>query len=78
MKFGKFFNLKPYDTNLIAWLVENHLLMSNVAQKLDLADPSVIRSFADKVTTPERLDLLYLLTTADIRGTSHKVWNQWK
>ena len=78
MKFGKFFNLAPNDTLLVAWLVENHLLMSNVAQKLDLADPSVIRSFADKVTTPERLDLLYLLTTADIRGTSHKVWNQWK
>jgi len=78
MKFGKLFNLKPHDTNLIAWLVENHLLMSNVAQKLDLADPSVIRSFANKVATPERLDLLYLLTTADIRGTSHKVWNQWK
>lgn len=77
-KFGKFFNLDLNDTNLIAWLVENHLLMSNVAQKLDLADPSVIRSFANKVSPPEHLDLLYLLTTADIRGTSHKVWNQWK
>ena len=78
LRFGKKFQLSSYDTNLIAWLVRNHLLMSNVAQKMDLADPTVIRNFAKEVNNIERLDLLYLLTTADIRGTSHKVWNQWK
>ena len=77
-KFGRTFNLSTHDIQTISWLVKNHLLMSNVAQKLDLADPSVIRSFANEVQNQERLDLLYLLTTADIRGTSHKVWNQWK
>ena len=77
-KFGRIFNLNTTDIKTISWLVKNHLLMSNVAQKLDLADPSVIRSFANEVQNQGRLDLLYLLTTADIRGTSHKVWNQWK
>ena len=77
-RFGRMFNLSTPDIQTISWLVKNHLLMSNVAQKLDLADPSVIRSFANEVQNQDRLDLLYLLTTADIRGTSHKVWNQWK
>ena len=77
-KFGRMFNLPALEVETIAWLVKNHLLMSNVAQKLDLADPTVIRSFADEVKNQERLDLIFLLTTADIRGTSHKVWNQWK
>ena len=77
-KFGRMFYLSTPDIQTISWLVKNHLLMSNVAQKLDLADPSVIRSFANEVQNQDRLDLLYLLTTADIRGTSHKVWNQWK
>ena len=77
-KFGRMFNLPALEVETIAWLVKNHLLMSNVAQKLDLADPTVIRSFADEVQNQERLDLIFLLTTADIRGTSHKVWNQWK
>ena len=77
-RFGRTFNLSTPDIQTISWLVKNHLLMSNVAQKLDLADPSVIRSFANEVQNQDRLDLIYLLTTADIRGTSHKVWNQWK
>ncbi|HEU5284471.1 MAG TPA: [protein-PII] uridylyltransferase [Burkholderiales bacterium] len=66
------------DTELIAWLVERHLYMSSVAQKRDLADPSVIAEFARAVQTERRLAALYLLTVADIRGTSPKVWNAWK
>ncbi|MDO9284251.1 MAG: ACT domain-containing protein, partial [Aquabacterium sp.] len=55
-----------------------HLTMSTVAQKEDLSDPDVIRAFADKVGSVRRLTALYLLTVADIRGTSPKVWNAWK
>jgi [protein-PII] uridylyltransferase len=66
------------DTELIGWLVERHLYMSSVAQKRDLADPSVIAEFARVVQNDRRLAALYLLTVADIRGTSPKVWNAWK
>jgi [protein-PII] uridylyltransferase len=63
---------------LIVWLVEQHLTMSQVAQKQDTTDPAVIRAFADLVGSDRRLSALYLLTVADIRGTSPKVWNAWK
>jgi [protein-PII] uridylyltransferase len=66
------------DTDLVAWLVEHHLTMSHVAQKQDIADPAVIRRFAHLVGNDRRLVALYLLTVADIRGTSPKVWNAWK
>ncbi|RLJ65131.1 [protein-PII] uridylyltransferase [Sulfurisoma sediminicola] len=66
------------DSDLIPFLVEHHLTMSAVAQKQDLADPDVIRAFAGVVKTSRRLTALYLLTVADIRGTSPKVWNAWK
>src|SRR4029077_5681492 len=66
------------DTELVAWLVEQHLMMSSTAQKQDLSEPEVIRAFAEKVKTDRRLVALYLLTVADIRGTSPKVWNAWK
>ncbi|MDR0996569.1 MAG: [protein-PII] uridylyltransferase [Zoogloeaceae bacterium] len=66
------------DAELIPWLVGEHLSMSQVAQKADLSDPQVIADFADRVGTPRRLVALYLLTVADIRGTSPKVWNNWK
>ncbi|HEX8962356.1 MAG TPA: [protein-PII] uridylyltransferase [Rhodocyclaceae bacterium] len=66
------------DADLVAFLVEHHLTMSNVAQKQDLADPDVLRAFADVVKTERRLTALYLLTVSDIRGTSPKVWNAWK
>jgi [protein-PII] uridylyltransferase len=62
----------------VVFLVEQHLTMSQVAQKQDLADPEVILAFARKVGTERRLTALYLLTVADIRGTSPKVWNAWK
>ncbi|WP_088283955.1 [protein-PII] uridylyltransferase [Ideonella sp. A 288] len=66
------------DASLIEFLVRQHLTMSTVAQKEDLSDADVVRAFADKVGTPRRLTALYLLTVADIRGTSPKVWNAWK
>ena len=66
------------DTELVVFLVEHHLTMSSVAQKQDVDDPDVARAFADKVGDERRLVALYLLTVADIRGTSPKVWNGWK
>jgi len=66
------------DTQLVVWLVEQHLMMSATAQKQDLSDPDVIVAFAHKVGDLRRLTALYLLTVADIRGTSPKVWNAWK
>lgn len=70
--------LKPEDTELVAFLVEQHLTMSQVAQKQDLSDPDVISAFAATVGDERHLTALYLLTVADIRGTSPKVWNAWK
>ncbi len=70
--------LDDTDTSLVEWLVEHHLSMSNVAQKQDLSDLDVIRRFGDVVKTERRLTALYILTHADIRGTSPKVWNGWK
>jgi [protein-PII] uridylyltransferase len=66
------------DTQLIEFLVRHHLTMSRIAQKEDLADAQVIQAFARLVGTPRGLVALYLLTVADIRGTSPKVWNAWK
>ncbi len=66
------------DTQLIEFLVLHHLTMSRIAQKEDLSDASVITDFARLVGSPRRLAALYLLTVADIRGTSPKVWNAWK
>jgi [protein-PII] uridylyltransferase len=77
-RFGKLHGLAKEDTNLVAWLVESHLKMSATAQKMDLSDPNVIEQFAQFVKTPTRLKALYLLTVADIRGTSPAVWNAWK
>ncbi|MCG6874748.1 MAG: [protein-PII] uridylyltransferase [Betaproteobacteria bacterium] len=71
-------DLAPEDTDLVAFLVEHHLTMSTFAQKRDLADPDVVAEFARIVRTERRLIALYLLTVADIRGTSPKVWNAWK
>ena len=66
------------DTQLIEFLVREHLTMSRIAQKSDLSDPDVIAAFAKRVGTERYLTALYLLTVADIRGTSPKVWNAWK
>ena len=66
------------DTQLIEFLVREHLFMSRMAQKEDLSDPEVIAGFAKRVGNERFLTALYLLTVADIRGTSPKVWNAWK
>ncbi|HQQ68749.1 MAG TPA: [protein-PII] uridylyltransferase [Alicycliphilus sp.] len=66
------------DAQLAEFLVREHLTMSQVAQKQDLSYPDVIRAFAQRVGNERRLTALYLLTVADIRGTSPKVWNAWK
>ena len=64
--------------NFIEFLVQHHLTMSRIAQKEDLSDPAVVQGFARLVGNERRLTALYLLTVADIRGTSPKVWNAWK
>ncbi len=66
------------DTHLVVWLVEQHLTLSATAQKQDLSDPEVISAFAGKIKNDRYLVALYLLTVADVRGTSPKVWNAWK
>ena len=66
------------DGRLIEFLVREHLTMSTVAQKQDLSDPDVIGAFAHRVGNERNLTAMYLLTVADIRGTSPKVWNAWK
>ncbi|AKC87508.1 [protein-PII] uridylyltransferase [Pseudoxanthomonas suwonensis] len=70
--------LSEADTGLVVWLVEQHLRMSMTSQKQDISDPDVVRAFATLVGDRERLDYLYLLTCADIAGTSPKLWNAWK
>src|SRR5258708_28764790 len=66
------------DTELVAWLVEVHLVMSTVAQSRDLSDRKTIENFAAVVQSLERLKLLTILTTADIRAVGPGVWNGWK
>jgi len=70
--------LSAEDAELIAWLVGEHLTMSQTAQKQDVTDPAVVGAFAARVRDERHLVALYLLTVADIRGTSPKVWNAWK
>ena len=77
-KFCVEHGLTTEQTELVVFLVEHHLTMSLVAQKQDLSDPDVIRHFDAIVRDERHLTALYLLTVADIRGTSPKVWNAWK
>ena len=70
--------LTTEDTELVVFLVQQHLTMSQVAQKQDMSDPDVILNFVNTVKDERHLTALYLLTVADIRGTSPKVWNAWK
>ncbi|MBX9925573.1 MAG: [protein-PII] uridylyltransferase [Hyphomicrobiaceae bacterium] len=66
------------ETETVAWLIAEHLTMSNIAQSRDISDPKTIRDFADIVQSPERLKLLLILTVADIRAVGPGVWNGWK
>ena len=76
--FCRSLELGEDDTEEVAWLVRWHLLMSVTAQRQDIADPDVVHRFAVQVGDWGRLDLLYLLTIADIAGTSPKLWNSWR
>lgn len=76
--FCKQHQLSRDDTDLVVWLVEQHLNLSATAQKQDLSDPDVIANFAAKIKNDRYLVALYLLTVADVRGTSPKIWNAWK
>jgi len=70
--------LGEYDTHLVSWLVENHLLMSQTSQKQDISDVEVINTFATIVADGVRLNYLYVLTVSDMRATNPSLWNSWK
>jgi len=70
--------LSPGDTAAVSWLVRNHLIMSDTAQRRDIADPKTVRDFVATVQSPEMLRLLLILTVADIRAVGPGVWNGWK
>ncbi|MCG8314259.1 MAG: [protein-PII] uridylyltransferase [Pseudomonadales bacterium] len=76
--FCEHHRLSRWDSQLVAWLVENHLLMSLTAQKKDVSDPDVIHDFAKQVGHQIRLDYLFVLTIADICGTNPNLWNGWR
>jgi [protein-PII] uridylyltransferase len=77
-KFCEKMAIEPAERKMVAWLVRQHLLMSETAQRKDLSDPENIQIFAEAVGNTRYLDHLYLLTVADIAGTSPKLWNNWK
>ncbi len=70
--------LSSNDTAAVAWLVKNHLVMSDTAQRRDVSDPKTVRDFVELVQSPEMLRLLLILTVADIRAVGPGVWNGWK
>ena len=70
--------LSKKESETVEWLVRYHLLMSDTAQKRDIAEPRTVRDFARAVKTVERLDLLTVLTVCDIRGVGPNTWNNWK
>lgn len=78
MGFCKEHGLSDFDSNLVAWLVRSHLIMSSTAQRKDITDPDVVHEFAQQMGDKMHLDYLFLLTVSDIRATSSTVWNSWK
>jgi [protein-PII] uridylyltransferase len=77
-EFCELHGFSVYESSLVSWLVNNHLLLSTTAQKKDLNDPEIIRNFAKQVGDELHLAYLYLLTVADVRGTNPGIWNSWK
>ena len=77
-KFCKRLNFSIHDTELLSWLVKNHLIMSSISQKTDVHDPETITNFTKNVNTIEKLNYIYMLTINDIRGTNPTLWNSWK
>jgi [protein-PII] uridylyltransferase len=76
--FCKRHGLGTWDTNLVCWLVKNHLVMSSTAQRKDISDPDIIHEFAMLVQDQVRLDYLYALTVADINATNPTLWSSWR
>ncbi|ODT48261.1 [protein-PII] uridylyltransferase [Devosia sp. 63-57] len=72
------FGLNPAETDTVAWLIEYHLLMSEIAQARDIQDPETAKAFADVVQSPQRLALLMILTACDIRAVGPGTWTGWK
>ncbi|WP_077530676.1 [protein-PII] uridylyltransferase [Vreelandella utahensis] len=77
-RFCEQHHLSDRDTKLVAWLIENHLLMSLTAQKCDISDPAIIREFARKIPSKVHLVYLYILTVCDIAATNPNLWNTWR
>ncbi len=77
-RFCKRLNFSIHDTELLSWLVKNHLIMSSISQKTDVHDPETIINFTKNVNTIEKLNYIYMLTINDIRGTNPTLWNSWK
>ncbi|WP_185266340.1 [protein-PII] uridylyltransferase [Halopseudomonas xiamenensis] len=77
-RFCQRHQLPAWDTHLVSWLVENHLIMSTTAQRKDISDPQVIHDFAVQMGNQVRLDYLYVLTIADINATNPNLWNSWR
>ena len=78
VEFCQGHGLSAYDSALVSWLVKNHLVMSSTSQRQDIYDPDVLQQFAELVGNLTRLDYLFLLTIADIRGTNPQLWTSWK
>ena len=77
-KFCKRLSFSIHDTELLGWLVRNHLIMSSISQKTDVHDPQTIKDFTKIVNSIEKLNYIYILTINDIRGTNPTLWNSWK